>query len=603
MKEYFPRREEVLTTNWLDTKNTPKNSPIPDYISRVRNDVRAVLRHVEDFPEFAHYASQISTTDTLFEAGRDSVLDRLCEDPENIKRIITTLQELNQGSEFSAETFSPEEIEDLMRSRSFDALQGRVSPDAWRYWSMVGAEIQYAQMTVLRKWIKEDQDCKAKVQTFGVDPDHLIFILQLGGVFGKRIDQAFFKQLQLHDTAKEARTEATDSSKFGYEIDNEVLPFSKIFSSEFQAMDIKKIDIPQDIKTQYPIFARYIEKLSEAFRSEEVDQNMAQKMWDNVFRLSAEAYQAGCPIFVTPYAVPGETGKVEIELRIGIREPQYDKAKERIERMHQSVQSIFDNYKKDDGTITRPTIAPTLLPSSLLGFGVSNSWYLDAENNSQRVILHPNVVDRIGIDDATENYFEIPDFDLRKFQDAALVEVASHEDGHGVYSWEDPEVVKRIGLNKNPVDAWSLEETKADLMGAKAILSDWDQMTEEQQTYQVAAKIGLITFLITQKKEEGGGRYFNTAAVLLDTLHSAGAISLQENGKISVSDAKKFFEALAERGEEIVKKYYQNPAGENTAADFMEEIRSVLDDANVTKYIDAIGKIYRNRLQKSSQTT
>lgn len=579
MKQYHPERIPDASLDRIKiTSHQEERGVLAEYVSTARESVREVLKH-QSTPDYPFENPAINSVDRLFEEARDTVLKVLEQSPSALAGIYKKLNELNQTPLQVTET----EIWSAIKNRAIDTLQPELENTAWWYLMMVMGEIQYAQQVLLMRWLKQEE-VQDQVKSFYPNPEALSGLLQVGAVLGKRMDQAHLKQLELHETEEETG-ESSPTNPFAYETPDGERSFPQIFKAEFSDFKPERIKLPQDLIHQYPLLQTYLEKLLAAVRHNTINQAENESVWNEVHQLSVELYQSGCPIVIIPYSVPGESGKLDLELRLGLRSNE-DSAT--LKTLESDAQEMFEDLQnQSDLEVTYPKVPPIILNDTLLSFGQGMSWYLDGESGIHRFVLHENVSRRITRSTGIDIPLEFPqNIDQESLEKANFVELAAHEVAHGIFNWKDPQIDERIALSKDPQAGWCLEEAKAETLGAKLIFAQFPSFTPDQKWYQAASKVSSLIYYLTQKQEEGGKRYYYATLFILKKLIDQKGINLNPSEeKIVLSDPDVFFKTLSDTADGLLQEYYLR---KGDPQEFFTAGKTLETDPEIQRYVKVL---------------
>ena len=561
------------------TRPVLKGRPLPEY-THLGHEAHHKLRQSMETDGWPRVPRGLEQVEDFFEQSRDAVSERWTTHVQDLVnqscgQWLKKIPENEETQDIRELLGNPQALEDAMRIRQFDALEGlrKFAPEAWWSLLMLSSERQRAAVTVAQHW-NETMD-EATFKKFGVTKAEISVLLDIASRVGTYIDQAYLKQIELADApGGSTATPMSDQpgARHFYDAYNpktgrvEIRTYRDVFHSAWEPMLNHFNDLANRVETlvqtkrlpkSYEPLAGYLRQLAETYGSAQTNPEALFDQWQQLLRRCQEIAEAGCPIMLMPQncsAVTGDANKVDIELRLGLRTKQTNALEKQFEPLQARALQITGRYRAAlDKQIETPKVLVNYQP-----FAFGASLYLNplAENSDHMVITHTNAIEDLAAEDdipSLKKMFNL-DADPKAYYNAALVAAGTHELGHTVLLNTDQVVAKRVGASN---DGWILEELKAETTSVKII-------HEAAQSHQSAVKpedqfiaeLGTLCSYLTGSSEAGsmGERYYFTAIAILHRLAEAGIVK-QQADSFSIIDPAKGMEVITGLADEIITLY------------------------------------------------
>ncbi|MDD5041819.1 MAG: hypothetical protein PHX87_05995 [Candidatus Peribacteraceae bacterium] len=620
--------QRFLTVNELTPDHTNRldalhEDSLPESIRSITHDIRTMMRTSLEskIPECS--LNEIHTIDDLFFAATSSIEKQWQTSPlpDLLKRDCeewnTILPDTPQLQEVRGILRDPAQVSALLSSRQMGALEPlrKALPEAWKKLLVLSSERQLETIGLLRQWLKEIPE--EKLQECDVQRAEVELLLEMGASLGKYFDHAFIRQMELADlpggsAATKLGKDKRKGAQYVYdpyvsEQSDEIAPrtYAQMFPFEWPRIQkhFERLAVETDRllvegrlpRNKYADLPAFLHKLADAYGSPLTDPEALAVLWKDIYESGAALSLKGCPLAVIAQAIPtvtGDANKVDVELRLGFTDARTRALMKHLAPTHDEGQQFFETLLagKEDLVDEYRTISPAVLTSHALGFGPNLYWRVDAEQRPGHSLLHPDVVRESTVKDLPrlKRIFDI-ELAPERYAQAALTELDAHETGHMVFSWMDQAVSSRIGLNEQS-EAWILEELKAETVGAHLLTRRLKHAKDIDVYEQLAAKLSSILYYVTQKSpEDSGERYYFTGLAQLQILLAEGII-VPEGNRYTIRDPERGLQALAKRGEDLLRTYYANP--DATPADvraFVSSLKeSVASDQRVQEFLQTI---------------
>ncbi|MDD4607234.1 MAG: hypothetical protein PHS07_02795 [Patescibacteria group bacterium] len=573
-------------TNRLDVLNQENFNDLPEYIqvSREFRDKLCESIETEGWPEYPN--ENVKGIEDFFNQAKDQV-DQRWEKyatgvlSEDLKKWADEIPNHKSNKEIKFLLSNPEELEEKLKINQFGVLESlrNIKPEAWRELVLSASERQLARVVLTRHWMKEMSD--EQFEILGINKSEMEILLDAAGIFGKYIDHAYVKQIEMADRPggqEKTQFEDDPGSECVYEFKSDqpdkidLKPYIDVFPFEFKRIDVGFNFLSQKVRKfldqgklpeAYNNLPDYLENISRNYISEEVTFETLDKNWKELYAQFGKISQSECPLMVIPQgnaSVAGDASKVDIELRLGVKTLETREMENEFQSYRQTAQFMLD--KVDTGLDEKYKIPEVNLNYQPFAFGSDLFWMTRGESDEKTISSHVNSVADVAIVrelPLLQKTFLEMKTDQADYTKLAVDETVRHEIGHSVASWEDKKVLKRIGTGFN---ADVLEELKAETLGAeffyqKAIEANLDS-TEIKKHF--SAKMGAMCDYLANKdkKSEADRIYYYSGVAMFDKLLEQGVIVMSESGQYEITDAKKGFEVLGEIGKDILNNFHTN---------------------------------------------
>ena len=404
------------------TRPVLKGRPLPEY-THLGHEAHHKLRQSMETDGWPRVPRGLEQVEDFFEQSRDAVSERWTTHVQDLVnqscgQWLKKIPENEETQDIRELLGNPQALEDAMRIRQFDALEGlrKFAPEAWWSLLMLSSERQRAAVTVAQHW-NETMD-EATFKKFGVTKAEISVLLDIASRVGTYIDQAYLKQIELADApGGSTATPIGDQpgARHFYDAYNpktgrvEIRTYRDVFHSAWEPMLNHFNDLANRVETlvqtkrlpkSYEPLAGYLRQMAETYGSAQTNPEALFDQWQQLLRRCQEIAEAGCPIMLMPQncsAVTGDANKVDIELRLGLRTKQTNALEKQFEPLQARALQITGRYRAAlDKQIETPKVLVNYQP-----FAFGASLYLNplAENSDHMVITHTNAIEDLAAED------------------------------------------------------------------------------------------------------------------------------------------------------------------------------------------------------------
>ena len=606
--ESFPQGADPK--NRMDVlKINKEQENVPEYIKfglEIRNALKAKVDK-DGWPSLPD-KEQINATEDIFETAKNEV-NKTWE--ESIQTLINRKaeewkNELKTDNPENKAAFdllnNPEEFIKNFSLRQFGVLETlrTVNPEAWRTLVVASSERQLASITVMEHWLKNGNKENISVicDKIGLSPEELKLFVDTAAILGKYVDHAYVKQIELADSpggSEETKLSEKDGAQYLYDIykdskseDIDVKTYSDVFPFEWEKIQsrLELLSIRTKLASgqgklpdSYNLFADYLEKVGQVYGSKSIEPEVLDKDWDDLYKMGKEIDNTNCPIMFIPQgcsSVSGEAGKVDVEIRLGL------KTKET--REQEKGFNNFTNIAQEIININRDSLAKDYkVPNVNLNyqpwaFGPNLYWVTRGESGEDQIVSHTNAVSEVAIANEMpllKKFFN-DDVDSTKYSKAAVTETVLHETGHNVLDSEDKKRSKRIGKS---TEAGILEELKAETVSMKILYEAYkreDLPDGVDLKTQLLAKLGTnLDYLKNKsdKKSGSGESYYICGATILSCLLEKGLI-VKKVSNYEIVNPEACIKEIASIGDKVLSFYTSSETKPTDVKNYIKELRA-----------------------------
>ncbi|MFZ2969674.1 MAG: hypothetical protein WA063_00850 [Minisyncoccia bacterium] len=607
-------------------RSKEEEEDLPSYAKfglEVRNKLQESFeKNRVEFPN----PDNIKNTEDLFEFAKDTINNKWNSDAHGLlaDKISEWKNELRL--EIAPEDAQAKQALDLMDNpndflESFEINQFGVleilrkyKPEAWRCLISASSERQLASVSLLSHWLKDktNQDSMDKViNNIGISKAEIELFVKLAAIFGKYIDHAYIKQIELADS-KGGSDKTSLSGKQGaeylydlYVAENEnkidvksykdIFPFEwSMIEKRFQQMSerINKSVKEGKLPETYLGLSDLLDSMSKTYGSKTIDPGTLDSEWKALYKKAGEIVESGCPIMIMPQGAPsvaGEASKVDVELRFGLRTEKTKAMEENIGVFMSEAQAINKNYESlMDGHYDMPKPRVNFQPWA---YGPNLYWMTRGQSGKERMTTHANSVAEVSKNKEIplmKKVFE-EEFEDKDYLDAAIIETSLHEIGHIVLSDEDKKVSERIG--KGPHEN-ALDELKAETIGMSLLNNKIkrDEVPEGVDLRsQLLAKLGGNVDYLKNKSSErvsSGERYYLCGIAIFVKLFEKKLIIKTQSGKYSIGDTKECINAISEMSNDLVPLYTDDSSKPEDVEKYIDKIRELKNNSQIKEFIE-----------------
>lgn len=600
---------------------------IPDYV-QFGLDVREKLRDQTEkngWPSLPE-AEQIRGVEDIFEAAKSEV-------SKNWESSVSDFVQ-KKAAEWqpSLKTEEPEEKiaaeilsnpQELAKSLSLNQLETlevlrKSNPEAWRTLIMISSERQLAAIAVVEHWMKDEnneQNLENISGKIGLNRHELRLFIDLAAIFGKYIDQGFVKQMELADLPG-----GSDKTKLGnrkgaamiYDLYKEPgsqevsrKTYKEMFPFEWKKIEQRLKDLAVRIEKEvegnnlpasYHDFAAYLRQAADVYGSENIKPKSLEAEWENLYETAAKLNNTDCPIMLLAQgaaSVTGEAGKVDIEMRLGLRTSETRNQEKKFEVFRNIAQEMVDENKdKLEGDYKIPEIIFNYQPYS---FGPNLSAVTVGESEKSQILVHANADREIIKERETPlltRTFGSEQIALDEYLKAVVNENTLHEIGHSVLSTQDEKVNERVG---NRFESGILDELKAETVGMKILAEAENQGNLPEGIdlrMQLLAKIGTNLNYLKNKSNKRGGdgeEYYVCGATIIGHLLDKKLIK-KEAGEYALGETDSCIKEIASISEEVLSLYVTENSSPKDVKNYINNLRQKAQDPSMQEFISDLRK-------------
>jgi hypothetical protein len=621
--ESFPQGAD--STNRMDViKIKEGRQDVPDYI-KFGLEIRSALQtkvEAEGWPDLPD-PEQINLTEDIFEAAKNQV--NLTWD-ESVKVLIEEKAE-EWGRGLDANDSETKEAKELLNNpaemsksfslRQFGVLESlrTVNPEAWRALVVASSERQLASIAVMEHWLKygNPESLQAITEKIGLSQEELKLFVETAAILGKYVDHAYVKQIELAD--KPGGSEATklgeeDGAQYLYDFykapgseDIDIKTYSQVFPYEWEKIQSRLGSLANrsfsasqagQLPASYQKFGTYLEKTSQVYGSKSTEPEVLDKEWDDLYKMAKELDDSDCPITLIPQgctAVAGEAGKIDAEIRLGLKTKESKEQENSFNEFTKTAQEILDNNRSSlakDYQI--PSVSLNYQPWA---FGPNLYWMTRGESNESQILSHTNAVTEVAIVKEIpllRKAFASEPIDEDSYSRAAVAETVLHETGHNVLDSEDKSISKRIGKS---FEAGILEELKAETVGMK-ILSETIKKGNLPSGIDIRSQLqaklgGNLDYLKNKSSQKAGAGepYYICGVAIIGGLLEKGLISQTKAG-YEIREPEACLQQIAALGDKVLS-FYTNPDSKPAdVKNYIKELRGRGQDQTLRDLIKSL---------------
>jgi hypothetical protein len=603
--------------NWLDSLNPDREGALTEkpYV-KIIYEIRLKLRqslgeippcpdHIKTLDEFFTEAEKVVNekwlkyVSGLFDEYRQEWLSKTTEHEEEYKELRAVLSNKNA-------------FEQSLRSYQLGSLEQlrSIAPDGWYKLILASSERQLALNWLCNYWEKNSKDLPEKI---GMSTDEIKLILEIGTTFTKYFNIAFLKQTELADTpGGSSVTPLSDQPGASYLYDIykgdgsesfEVKTYGEMFRHEWGrivlhfnrlAEKTKKLIDDGKIPNSYKKLPDYLKLLAEVHGSKEKDPEKLVQMWNGLDKSCKELAESGCPVSIIGQGtamVAGEANKIDIELRVGLRDEKAQILEKALGAFHAIAQNIAD--EKINAPSERFVIPAPKVSRQIYSFGTNLVWETPADTRTELTNIHYNTISRGAAEMKLILDKLLPENPManEKYENAFTEAIGLHELGHGILPTQNSSVTAKIGTSD---EANILEELKAETDSFIILKKCSEKGQEIDFEAHALAKIAfIITYLLKMSPEKGSAteRYYYAGIAMLKKLLDDGALQKKDNG-YKINNPNQVIESIANVGNEVLSQFYENPDSKpGDAQKFGKELREAKSDPKISEFLEALQKI------------
>lgn len=606
--ESFPQGSD--SKNRMDVLRINKEQDdIPDYVKfglEIRNTLKAKIEK-DGWPSLPDQ-EQINVAEDIFEAAKNEV-NKTWED--SIQALVNSKAEEwkkdlkmdNPEHRVAADLLSdPEEFSKNFSLRQFGVLEvlRTVNQEAWRTLVIASSERQLASITTMEHWLKngDKENLKAICEKISLTPEELKLFVDTAAILGKYVDHAYVKQIELADLAggsEETKLGEEDGAQYIYDLykdprseDIDIKTYSDVFPYEWEKIQSRlellsvRTKLANDqgkLPDSYNLFADYLEKVAKVYGSKSIEPEVLNKDWDDLYKMGKEIDNTNCPIMLIPQgcsSVSGEAGKVDVEIRLGLKTKETREQEKGFSKFTAIAQEILDDNR--DNLAKDYKIPNVNLNYQPWSFGPNLYWVTRGESGEDQIVSHTNAVSEVAIANEAPLLKKMfnENVDSVEYSKAAVAETVLHEIGHNVLNSEDKKISKKIGKS---FEAGILEELKAETMGMKILYETFQRGNLPNGLNiktQLLAKLGTNLDYLKNKsgKKSGAGEpYYICGATILGSLLEKGLVA-KKDSNYEIVNPQACVEEISNIGDKVLSFYTNSGTKSVDVKNYINELRA-----------------------------
>lgn len=488
----------------------------------------------------------------------------------------------------------------------------QANPEAWRSLNIASAERQMASIAVLEHWLSDknnEKNLEAITDQIGLNKNELKLFVDLAGILGKYVDQAFIKQMELADLpggSEETKLIDEPGAESVYDLykpgsqEVEIKTYKEMFPFEWKKISSRLHSLAERTKKEatenilpsgYQEFGDFLEKMSEIYGSDNIKPDELDKEWKDLYKLEADLNKTACPIMLLPQgsaSVTGDAGKVDIEMRLGLRTAETRNQEKEFEVFRDIAQGFIDEYQ--DSLKEKSSVPEVTFNYQPWAFGPNLNSVTVGSSDESQILVHANA-DREIIKQREvpilKRIFSGVEIDLDEYLRAVVKENTLHEIGHSVLNSEDKKVHKRIG---GRFEASVLDEIKAEVFGLKILQTAKDKEvlpTEIDLRTQLLAKLGsCLNYLKSNSAAAGGDgeEYFTCGATIIGRLIEKNLLKKDDRG-YKLGDFEACRQEIIAIGEEIIPLYTSEQSRSADVKAYINSLRQKATDPRLQEFV------------------
>ncbi len=596
-----------------------KNKVVPPATVAGR-EARALLRQEVEQKEWPPLPTDVASIEDFFENATQAVSSVWNE------RVSGSLQGLTASwcsevpyNEKNAPLLrvleDPATLETKLAIHQFGILEPLrgILPEAWRTLVQLASERQLAAVVLTRHWLKEipTEEREAWAQKMGLDSFAEVDVMvNSAEFFGKFIDQAYIKQIELADAphGQEQSPMAEQGSfnpagvKYLYDValpegEIDVKSYSDVFRFEWPRLvaamrrlgdKVTKLVADGALGAKYSKLPEYLYLCADTYGSSSQDPEEVAQQWQRLLSAFHDLMLDGCPLMLVPQTVPAvadAANKVDAELRLGFRTRESLELEQKLEQFYEVVQDIST---EEEPFLEKSFVLPKVFSNhQAFAFGPNLYWMTRGEEGVEKIVAHTNAVRdvaRATALPALQKVFE-GEVDEASYDKAAVVGNCLHEWGHMILPKEDVAIRERIGATPETDVA---EEIKADSGNMKIVHRALEKGVSLDVHTQLYAKLADICDYLANKSSElgtSGERYFTTGVAIISELLEKGHV-VPSGDRYKIVDDREAIVAIAEFHDRFLELYRSGSPAQLRS--FVHAVRSKSTQEPIATFIRKI---------------
>lgn len=615
--ENFPQGADPK--NRIDVlKNKENLQDVPEHV-RFSLEIRDKLRskvELEGWPDLPEL-EELNKTQDIFEVAKSEV-DRAWE--ESIQDIINEKAvawsknlDINNLEEKQASDLlnNPEELKSSFSTRQFGVLEvlRKSNPEAWLMLIMASSEKQLASIAIMEHWLRDsDKDKLAVVcEKVGLNIEELSLFVDSAAILGKYVDHVYIKQIQLADLpggSKETKLGEKEGSQYLYDLyrtpesdDIDIKTYSDIFPYEWEKIKSRlnyladrtnqKIEEGK-ISESFRGYSVLLEKMSQVYGSKDIRPEFVEREWSELYKIAKKIDDTDCPLVIVPQgcaSVSGEAGKVDVEIRLGLKTREIKEQERGLDNFTQIAQTMLNGYQ--DALSKEYGVPKITLNYQAWAFGPNLYWHTRGESSEDQIVSHINAVSEVAIAQElplVKRLFRNERISEEEYANASVVETVLHETGHNIIDYSDKRVSKRTGRS---FEVEILEELKAEILGMKILFEAMEKnkvLENVNLRAQLLAKVGTnLNYLKNKssKKSDSGEPYYISGAAIIGRLLEKGLL-IKTGDCYELGDTNTCIKEIADISQEILPLYIDNQSKSGDVKNYVNNLRHKSQESSLT---------------------
>ncbi|MCX6798447.1 MAG: hypothetical protein NTX66_04540, partial [Candidatus Falkowbacteria bacterium] len=371
--------------------------------------------------------------------------------------------------------------------------------------------------------------------------------------------------------------------------DLDIKTYSDIFPYEWDKIESRLLSLSARVKNDvqekklpayYEAYGSLLEKTANVYGSKVITPEILDKEWEDLYDIAKSVYDSDCPLMIIPQgctSVAGEAGKIDAEIRLGLKTKETKQQEQGLNKFTQIAQEMLSVY--DVGLDKSRPVPKVNLNYQPWAFGPNLYWQTRGESGESQILSHTNAVSEVAIAKElplVEKVFDRKNISDEQYARASVVETVLHETGHCVIEYTDKKVAKRIGKSFE-VDI--LEELKAESIGMKILaeaMKRGELPTEIDIKAQLLAKLGANLDYLKNKSSEkasSGEPYYICGVAIISNLLDKRLI-VKNNSTYEISDPEACIKEIASLSDEILPFYTNDETKPADVKNYIKKLRN-----------------------------
>jgi hypothetical protein len=276
------------------------------------------------------------------------------------------------------------EIELLIEIMYFSELMElrNILPEVWESLVRISMLRQQWEMRLLTNWLPVVPD--ENFANSNITKDQLLLAVELTNELGPLFSQIYLKQMTndyQHLLPYQVKRKNNDSYSL-YDVINpetgeeKTLPIKEVFPDTIPLIVTKCRQLAQRVLAQYAndgeLFAQYLNKVADFLDSNNTDQELNTKAWEEATTLESDLEKSNWPISMVatqqPY-ITGEIKKIDFDFLVGLKTQQTIEDESKYSFFAETAKKIATKY---DLSAAEKTFRPSSITFLLFGVGTNN---------------------------------------------------------------------------------------------------------------------------------------------------------------------------------------------------------------------------------------